>query len=137
MAESEHLKCSNCPPSIKSSRNHSHRMWVVDHFFVTEDEAQFFCLVATISHFHQAASALADQLSSSLLLCHNTLRSLNVLARALSWGSSELCRQPEDLEGVEGGGEGDLLGGLVQVGRYHLHRHRQRARLVSLETRRE
>ena len=112
-------------------------MWVVDHFFVTEDEAQFLCLVARISHFHQAASALADQLSSSLLLCHNTLRSLNVLARALSWGSSELCRQPEDLEGVEGGGEGDLLGGLVQVGRYHLHRHRQRARLVSLETRRE
>ena len=36
--------------------------------------------------------------------------SLIVLARALSC-PSELCRQPEDLEGVEGGGEGNLEGG--------------------------
>jgi len=46
---------------------------------------------------------------------------------------SLLCRQAEDLEGIEGGGQGDLLRGLVQVGGDHLDGDRQGARLVSLK----
>ena len=88
-------------------------------YFVTE--AEFLCLIATISHFHKAASALPDQLSS-----------LEVL-ECVGNCPSELCRQPEDLEGVEGGGEGHLLRGLVQVGGDHLDGDRQGARLVSLQ----
>ena len=45
-----------------------------------------------------------------------------------------LGREPEDLECVEGCGEGDLLWRLLEVGRDHLHRDGQRARLVPLES---
>ena len=41
--------------------------------------------------------------------------------------------EAEDLEGVEGGGERDLLGRLLQVGRDHLDRDGQGAGLVALE----
>lgn len=121
MAESEHLKCSNFPPFLLKAVK------------ITPTECGWW--ITLFCHWRWSTVFLSGckdfpiftkQLSSSLLLWPNSL------ARALSF-RSELCRQPEDLEGVEGGGEGDLLRGLVQVGRYHLHRHRQRARLVSLK----
>ena len=51
----------------------------------------------------------------------------------LSFGQLNLGREPEDLEGVERGGEGDLLRRLLEVGRDHLDGDWQRARLVALE----
>ena len=50
-----------------------------------------------------------------------------------SFGQLNLGREPEDLEGVERGGEGDLLRRLLEVGRDHLDGDGQRARLVALE----
>ena len=44
-----------------------------------------------------------------------------------------LGREPEDLECVERGCEGDLLRRLLEVGRDHLDGDGQRARLVALE----
>ena len=40
--------------------------WCGSLYFVTE--AEFLCLIATISHFHKAASALPDQLSLNVLV---------------------------------------------------------------------
>ena len=131
---------------IKSSQNHSpHQMWVVAHFILSH-----WRLITTAKHSFfvwlqgfpvHCSKELERLLMSCPLPCsaHNSkiLRSLNLVTRAWTRALScpwELCRQAEDLEGVEGGGEGDLLRGFVQVSRDHLHRHRQRARLVSLET---
>ena len=50
-----------------------------------------------------------------------------------SLGQLNLGREPEDLECVERGREGDLLRRLLEVGRNHLHGDGQRARLVALE----
>ena len=50
-----------------------------------------------------------------------------------SLGQLNLGREPEDLEGVERGCEGDLLRRLLEVGRDHLDGDGQRARLVALE----
>ena len=50
-----------------------------------------------------------------------------------SFGQLNLGREPEDLEGVERGCEGDLLRRLLEVGRDHLDGDGQRARLVALE----
>ena len=132
--------------SIKSSQNHSpHQTWVVAHFILSH-----WRLITTAKHSFfvwlqgfpvHCSKELERLLMSCPLPCsaHNSkiLRSLNLVTRAWTRALScpwELCRQAEDLEGVEGGGEGDLLRGFVQVSRDHLHRHRQRARLVSLET---
>jgi len=90
---------------------------------VTEDEAEFLQM-SDCNDLSFYSKHLAGELSSTLL-CPKTLKSLKVVA--------DLCRQAKDLESVEGGGEGDLLRGLVQVGRNHLHCHGQRARLVSLK----
>ena len=50
-----------------------------------------------------------------------------------SFGQLNLGREPEDLECVERGCEGDLLRRLLEVGRDHLDGDGQRARLVALE----
>ena len=129
MAELEQKKCSNIPLLLKAVKITVVTMW----------RCRF----------------------SSLKITTVCLISLSVWGMPLWWWdepSRLLCGQPEDFEGVEGGGKSDLmirinlwclnvdgddddegdgkvdlLRGLVEVGRYHLHRHRKRARLVPLE----
>ena len=79
MAESGHLKCSNFPPFLLKAVEITPTecgWWIT--FFVTEDEAQFLCLVARISHFHQAVvhlpAVMAQHLGKGLELPLRTMQ---------------------------------------------------------------